>query len=115
VYYAHRIWPKENPGPKPPFEKMILHAQVEAKVEDYLKKSAALEKFLLQNFYLHKSVTKTARQIEDWLGKLFEKFSFGVRRQVNVIPAVNSPTKRMSEFVICHNYTFTGTASCLTT
>jgi dGTPase len=35
---------------------------------------AALEKFLLQNFYQHKSVTKTAKQIENWLGKLFEKF-----------------------------------------
>lgn len=40
VYYSHRIWPKENPGPKPPFEEMISKAQVEAKVEDYLKKSA---------------------------------------------------------------------------
>ena len=23
VYYAHRIWPKENPGPKPAFEQMV--------------------------------------------------------------------------------------------
>jgi hypothetical protein len=23
VYYAHRIWPKENPGTKPPFEQMV--------------------------------------------------------------------------------------------
>ena len=45
VYYNHRIWPKENPGPKPPFEQMISGAQIEAKVEDYLKKSAALEQF----------------------------------------------------------------------
>ena len=45
VYYNHRIWPKENPGPKPPFEQMISRAQIEAKVEDYLKKSVALEKF----------------------------------------------------------------------
>jgi dGTPase len=36
-------------------------------------KLAALEKFLLNNFYLHKSVTKTAKQIEDWLRQLFEK------------------------------------------
>jgi len=33
VYYEHRIWPKENPGPKPPFEQMITRAQLEAKVE----------------------------------------------------------------------------------
>jgi dGTPase len=35
---------------------------------------AVLEKFLLQNFYQHKSVTQTAKQIEDWLRQLFEKF-----------------------------------------
>jgi dGTPase len=37
-------------------------------------KLAVLEKFLLQNFYQHKSVTQTAKQIEDWLQQLFEKF-----------------------------------------
>ena len=37
-------------------------------------KLAELEKFLLHNFYQHKSVTQTAKQIENWLGKLFEKF-----------------------------------------
>jgi dGTPase len=33
-----------------------------------------LEKFLMENFYQHKSVTQTAKQIEDWLQQLFEKF-----------------------------------------
>ena len=23
VYYNHRLWPKENPDPKPPFEQMV--------------------------------------------------------------------------------------------
>jgi hypothetical protein len=45
IYYNHRIWPKENPSPKPPFEKMMPMTVIEAKVTDYLKKSAALEKF----------------------------------------------------------------------
>lgn len=45
VYYNHRIWPKENPQPKPPFEKMVTKEQIEAKVTDYLKKSAALGEF----------------------------------------------------------------------
>jgi len=45
VYYSHRIWPKENPGPKPPFEQMVTKEQIEAKVTDYLKKSAALDQF----------------------------------------------------------------------
>ena len=45
VYYAHRIWPAENPAPKPPFERMVPRAALEAKVRETLKKSAALEKF----------------------------------------------------------------------
>jgi hypothetical protein len=45
VYYNHRIWPKENPGPKPPFEQMMPEAMLVAKVTDYLKKSAALDEF----------------------------------------------------------------------
>ncbi len=45
VYYNHRIWPKENPTPKPPFEQMVPRAMLEAKVTDYLKKSAALGEF----------------------------------------------------------------------
>ena len=45
VYYNHRIWPKENPQPKPPFEKMVSKEVIEAKVTGYLKKCAALDKF----------------------------------------------------------------------
>ena len=45
VYYNHRIWPKENPQPKPPFEQMVTKEQIEAKVTDYLKKSTALDQF----------------------------------------------------------------------
>jgi len=48
VYYAHRIWPKENPGPKPPFEQAVTREMLEAKVTDYLKKSAALDQFWQQ-------------------------------------------------------------------
>jgi len=43
AYYNHRIWPKENPQPKPPFEEMVPREVIEAKVTDYLKKSNALE------------------------------------------------------------------------
>lgn len=45
VYYAHRFWPKENPGPKPPFEEMVPRSVIEAKVTDIIKKCNALEKF----------------------------------------------------------------------
>jgi hypothetical protein len=45
VYYSHRIWPKENPAPKPPFEQLMTRSMLDAKVSTYLKESAALEKF----------------------------------------------------------------------
>jgi len=34
---------------------------------------ASLEEFLMQNFYLHKSLANSARQARDWLRMLFEK------------------------------------------
>ncbi len=43
VYWNHRIWPKENPGAKPPLSAVISDEQIQARVEDYLKKSNALE------------------------------------------------------------------------
>ena len=39
VYWRHRIWPKENPGPKPLLDAIISQRQIEQKVEDYLHKS----------------------------------------------------------------------------
>ena len=43
VFYARRIWPAENPGPKPPFETAVPRGVLEARVTDYLKKSVAME------------------------------------------------------------------------
>src|SRR6267143_2225159 len=45
VNWRHRIWPKEQSGPKPPLEKMMSQAQIEQKVEDYLRNSQALEDY----------------------------------------------------------------------
>src|ERR1700756_5494096 len=45
VYWRHRIWPKENPGPKPSLDGVMSRAQVEKKVEDYLCKSQGLEDY----------------------------------------------------------------------
>src|SRR5712672_2374492 len=36
VYGRHRIWPKENPNPKPSLDAVMSQAQLEKKVEDYL-------------------------------------------------------------------------------
>src|SRR5438552_2557418 len=45
VYWQHRIWPKANTGPKPPLDKVMSQAQIEEKVEDYLRNSQALEDY----------------------------------------------------------------------
>ena len=45
VYWRHRTWPKENADPKPPLDKVMSQAQIEKKVEDYLRNSQALEDY----------------------------------------------------------------------
>jgi N-acetylneuraminic acid mutarotase len=45
VYWRHRIWPDTNPGPKPSLDAMMSQAQIEKKVEDYLRNSQALEDY----------------------------------------------------------------------
>ena len=45
VYWRHRIWPKENSGPKPSLDAVISQAALEKKVRDYLRKSQALEDY----------------------------------------------------------------------
>jgi hypothetical protein len=42
VYWQHRIWPKANAGAKPPLDKVMSQAEIEKKVEDYLRNSQAL-------------------------------------------------------------------------
>jgi len=39
VYWSHRIWPNENPGPKPQLSAVMSDTTIRAKVEDYLKNS----------------------------------------------------------------------------
>src|ERR1700681_2551409 len=45
VYWRHRIWPRENPGPKPSLDKVMSPQQIEKKVVDYLRKSQGLEDY----------------------------------------------------------------------
>ena len=45
VYWNHRIWPKDNPTPKPALSAVLPDAAIEARVEDYLRKSNALETY----------------------------------------------------------------------
>ena len=39
VYWQHRIWPKEKPAPKPSLDEVMSQAEIEKKVEDYLRNS----------------------------------------------------------------------------
>jgi N-acetylneuraminic acid mutarotase len=43
VYWRHRIWPKENAGPKPTLDAVVSQAQLEEKVRSYLQNSQILE------------------------------------------------------------------------
>src|ERR1700747_3122128 len=45
VYWRHRIWPKERADAKPSFNAVMTQAQLEKKVEDYLRNSKALEDY----------------------------------------------------------------------
>jgi hypothetical protein len=45
VYWRHQIWPKERPDPKPSLDAEVSQEQLEKKVEDYLRKSQALEDY----------------------------------------------------------------------
>ena len=42
AYWRHRIWPKERPDPKPSLDGVMPAAQIEQKVEDYLRNSELL-------------------------------------------------------------------------
>jgi N-acetylneuraminic acid mutarotase len=58
VYWRHRTWPAENPGSKPRFEAAVSDTAVRAKVDDTLRKSAALEALR------HRSVSQADLQVE---------------------------------------------------
>jgi len=48
VYWRHRIWPKENPDPKPSLDAMMTQAQLGKKVTDCLRESQELEDYWRQ-------------------------------------------------------------------
>lgn len=45
VYWQYRLWPAQNPGPKPTLAEVMPNATIEAKVSDTLAKSQALTEF----------------------------------------------------------------------
>jgi len=45
VYWRHRIWPEANPSPKPPLDRVMSQAEIERKVQDYLRNSQLLQDY----------------------------------------------------------------------
>jgi len=62
VYWRHRIWPKENPNPKPSLDAVISQAQLEKKVEDYLLNSEAVEDYYKEPL--------SAEQVQDEMDRM---------------------------------------------
>jgi hypothetical protein len=58
VLWRHRIWPKENPGPKPLLHEVLSEQAVEQKVERYLRNSQLLRA------RWHQPITPAALQAE---------------------------------------------------
>jgi hypothetical protein len=58
VYWRHRIWPEERRDPKPSLDAVMSQAQLEKKVQDYLRDSQALEADW------HRSITAEQLQAE---------------------------------------------------
>ncbi len=58
VYWRHRIWPEDNPTPKPSLTKVMPEPAIRTKVEDYLRKSLALD------FYWQRPITSEELQAE---------------------------------------------------
>ena len=80
VYWRHRIWPKENPNPKPSLDAVMSQAQLEKKVEDYLLNSQVLEDYCkepLSTEQLQAEMERMARDTKqpEVLREVFEALS----------------------------------------
>jgi N-acetylneuraminic acid mutarotase len=77
VYWRHRIWPKENPDPKPSLDTVMSQAELEKKVGEYLRKAQALEDYWQRPITAEELQTEIERMAQhtkqpDVLRELFE-------------------------------------------
>ena len=77
VYWRHRLWPKDNPGPKPSLDAVISQEQLENRVTGYLRRSKALENYWQQPLtanQLQAEMDRMARNTKqpEMLQELFE-------------------------------------------
>src|SRR2546430_10306202 len=65
VYWRHRIWPTENAEPKPSLDAVMSQAQLETKVEDYLRNSQALDDYWSRPITAEQLQTEMDRMARD--------------------------------------------------
>src|SRR5436190_23197341 len=65
VYWRHRIWPKENPDPKPSLDAVMSQAQLQNKVAGYLHDSLVLEDYWQRPITAEQLQTEMARMARD--------------------------------------------------
>ena len=65
VYWRHRIWPKERADPKPSLDAVISQAQIESKVQDYLRKLQALQDYWQQPITAEQLQAEMDRMAQD--------------------------------------------------
>src|SRR5262245_43302760 len=68
VYWNHRIWPAAKPLPKPPLDAVVSNDELRAKVDDYLRKSNALESIWRRSIngdQLQAELDRMSRQTQD--------------------------------------------------
>jgi N-acetylneuraminic acid mutarotase len=77
VYWRHRIWSKERFDPKPSLDAVMSQAQIEKKVEDYLRNSEALDRSItadqlqaeMDRMAQHTKQPEVLRELFEALGK----------------------------------------------
>src|SRR6266567_2943301 len=65
VYWRHRIWPKENSDPKPVLDAVMSQAQLEKKVEGYLRDSLVLQEHWQKPITAEQLQAEMARMARD--------------------------------------------------
>jgi hypothetical protein len=68
IYWSHRIWPRENQGPKPALSEVVPHSAIRAKIEDTLKKSNAFQEYSgrsISREQLQAEIERMARDTHD--------------------------------------------------
>lgn len=68
VYWRKRIWPEQNPGPKPALDHVLPADAIRVRVTDDLRKSNALERFWNQPItpqQLQAEMNRMARETRD--------------------------------------------------